>query len=135
MSKTKIGFSSHTRTISVTTPSNYKVLVRVTNGWVVKGLVTTYSPTSILRVDVKKRDYYKQGYLPDIEYINKDRGGNAYCTYSLEKLFSSAVAEERAGKVTKNSRNVILETITILAEVEEAVQSVKDKMPYYNEYK
>lgn len=135
MSKNIVRIGSHTRTISVTTPSNYKVLVRVTNGWVVKGLVTTYSPTSILRVDVKKKDYYKQGYLPDIEYINKDRGGNAHCTYSLEKLFSSAVAEERAGKVTKNSRNVILETITILAEVEEAVQSVKDKMPYYNEHK
>ncbi|WXX03330.1 hypothetical protein [Brochothrix phage BtpYZU04] len=124
-----------TKIIKITTPSNYEVSMRTVKKRVTKKNVIRYLPTELVVEDVVRGDYPNQKHLPRIGYIANGKEGSAYCKSSLDDLLASAVYEERTAKEDTSKRDAFKSIVTILAEVEEAVQSVKDKMPYYNEYK
>ena len=124
-----------TKIIKITTPSNYEVSMRTVKKRVTKKNVIRYLPTELVVEDVARGDYPNQKHLPRIGYIANGKEGSAYCKSSLDDLLASAVYEERTAKEDTSKRDAFKSIVTILAEVEEAVQSVKDKMPYYNEHK
>ena len=124
-----------TKVIKITTPSNYEVSMHTVKKTVTKENVVRYFPTGVVVEDVSKGDYPNQKHLPRIGYVANGKEGSAYCKSSLEDMLASAVYEERTAKEDTSKRDAFNSIVTILAEVDEAVQSVKDKMPYYNEHK
>ena len=124
-----------TKIIKINTPSNYEVSMRIVKKTVTKENVIRYPPTEVVVEDVSKGDYPNQKHLPRIGYVANGKEGSAYCKSSLDDMLASAVYEERTAKEDTSKRDAFNSIVTILAEVEEAVQSVKDKMPYYNEHK